>query len=114
EAVPRRTPGPRNLLPSVRCGAETAVRHADRRDGLRLWRFGELRNAGAQARRRGARQGLALYRLVAPPVDRAADRIRARGCGPPAYGLRAAAAAPREKRPGELVRRRDGGARRPG
>ena len=73
QGVSRGAAGPRNLLSAVRQGAASGVRHPDRRDGVRLWRRRQLRDAGQAAGRRRARQGLALHRLGAAAADRAAD-----------------------------------------
>ncbi len=42
EGVSRRAPGHRNFLQSLRRGAGAAVRHPDRRNGLRFRRRGQL------------------------------------------------------------------------
>ena len=50
---------------SCPAGAAPGIRHPDRRDGVRLWRLRQLRDAGPAAGRRRSRQGLALHRLGA-------------------------------------------------
>ena len=79
----RRPPGPGDLLPS-RPPAGAVLRHPDRGHGLRLRRGGRLRHAGEQARRRPARQELALHRLGAPAAVGGADPLRAGRRHPPA------------------------------
>ena len=63
------------------------LRHPGRGHGLRLRRGGRLRHAGEQARRRPARQELALHRLGAPAAVRGADPLRAGRRHPPAGDL---------------------------
>ena len=50
QGVPRRAAGSGDLLVDGGVIPTAAVRHAGRRDGLRLWRAGGLRDAGAQDR----------------------------------------------------------------
>jgi hypothetical protein len=78
KVFPRRAAGRRNLLQPDRQDAEPALRHPGGGDGLRLWRIGELRDPGRQARRGGNRQILALHRLGASAAVGPAAYLRAR------------------------------------
>ena len=108
----RRAPGPGDLLPSGPA-AGTVLRHPGRGHGLRLRRGGGLRHAGEQARRRPARQELALHRLGAPAAVRGADPLRAGRRHPSAGDLREARRPDREGRPDGLGRRGAAGPARP-
>ena len=113
QGLPRRAAGRGGAAAAVRRGAAAALRHPDRRDGLRLRRSGRLRDAGGAARARAHRQDPALHRLVAPAADRAPAALRALRREPPAHRLREALGGAGAHRTAPVARRGACGAHRP-
>ena len=112
QGLPRRAAGHRDFRQAGGRGAAADLRHADRRDGLRLRRPGELRPARLPHHRRPDRQVLALHRLVAPAALGEADRLRDLRRHASSRHLSLALRAARRAGPHDLARRGDGGPHR--
>ena len=87
QGVPRRPPGYRDFPAPDRQGAGAAVRHPGGGHGVRLRRFGRLRDAGQPVGQGAHRQVHALHRLVAAAADGKAGAVRTGRRHPPARRL---------------------------
>jgi hypothetical protein len=112
EGLPRWRAGSGDHLQPDRQDAAPAVRYADRGDGARARRADRLWQSRRCMAGRGAGQGRALHRLVAPPARQAPDRLCDRRCHLSHPHLPQDAGEAAQNRARRLARRRDGAHRR--
>ena len=111
QGLPRRPPGPRNLLPAHEQGAAPLF---DTQVAAMVCGHGEAASYESLATKlaKADRQVEPLHRLEPPAAQRAADHLCAVRRHPSARRLREASPPAREERPPAVDRRGDGGAER--